>query len=224
IGTYTQQLDLAGYKKLLLLIAAAAYVKPVNITTSGYVQGVNNNSIDGNLATYSTPSATLSGGAGDIIVDWGNSAIRAVQVSMGGFITGGATITYFYSNDGITYYAYNLGTQQNLRYIKMHIVDGNQPQVYSFNLYEIYDGNTFGGTAAISFEAYEPSSGQWIEIISSGSIGTVSQGQAVSKQLGDTMVSTNLNNILSSNYAGLRIKLTITNGPIQNAVSVQRLA
>lgn len=245
IGSYTQQLDLGGYKKILLLIAAAIY-QPPTVVSSDFSSDVN--SVDGDLSTKTGQVAVGNSSAfATQIVDFGSLATR-LPAFKANYENGNnnppapfvqAVITV--SNDGVTWRSNSnfndgipqgsgqnvdvthVGVSDTFRYYKVVFgsADFSPPQV---SVYEMFDANIFGGTAALSFEALEPQTDQWIEVISPSQIGSISQGKQVAIPLGDTMAQTNLNALLASNYAGFRAKLTITIAAIQTAVSIQRLA
>lgn len=224
IGVYTQNIDLSGYKKINLLIAAASYVAPISITPFGNQSSSNlAKIIDGDLTTAGNIQNNVLMTSVGVVVDYGSPRNGIAAVTLGAQTGGTATTKLEVSLDNISYIAAS-GGLQNFRYIKWTLTGTSGVQSTSQDIDEIYDSSVFGGQAKISFEALEPSSGQWIEVISAAQIGAVSQGKSVSVQLGDTMALVNLNAILASDYAGIRMKLTIINGGMQTAVSIQRLA
>jgi hypothetical protein len=223
VGVYTANLDLSGYKKIIVLISAAGYVVPVSITGLQSPVHYSNlgNMIDGNLNTFGALLGQALGESVSVVVDFGNVALRQAAVSLGSSAGGTFTTSLQVSTDNVTYV--NAAGQQNFRYIKFTMTNTSGTQVTDLNVNEIYDALSFGGTASVSFEAKEESSGQFIEILSAATLGTISQGQSVAKQIGDTMALTNLNNILPSNYSDLRLKLTISTSSIQNSVSILKV-
>lgn len=80
---------------------------------------------------------------------------------------------------------------------------------------------TQGGQAALSFEVLG-SGGQWFEIISSGELGTVTQGQKIQKQIGDVVSRSSVDKvgfILPASQTDLRALLTVTNS-IETGVTI----
>lgn len=235
-GIYPQQFDLAGYKKMMLLIASQAYQSPTII--SG---GLCSAAVDGDI---NTRGCSFSGSQ-TYVIDYVTVAIRKPSVYFEGqgyasTFTNSKRYDLYYSVDNVNYFSAGSITQTlpppqgttpikgNLitndftcRYIKLVVTE--LADVTTSFIDELCDNDIVGGVMSLSFEAKEIGSGQWIEIVSASSIGTISQGQSISKQLGDTMAQTNLNNILGSNYAGLRAKLTVVGGGIKTSVSFQRI-
>jgi hypothetical protein len=120
------------------------------------------------------------------------------------------------------------GAAQSFRYLRLRLAwasgtaDTTQGQCG-----ELYDASLFGGTAEISFEVFDSSSNNWLELISATSIGALSQGQSFVKTIGDTIndVSNNKFNFkLPKTQTKFRAKLTIKNASISVGVSIAKVA
>lgn len=243
-GTYTQQFDMQGYKKMILLISNAVYITPASISNSNMLidDGIISNVIDGDLSTSVRVGNPISGSTGYLKIDWGNIASRKIALKFIQNVTAVANqkseLKIDISPDDVTYTNIfdqildlaTSGTQtfidtvsRNVRYVKITMIDRSGGIISDYRIYEMFDALLFGGTASLSFESLEPNTGQWIEIISASEIGTISEGQAISKQIGDTATDTNLNKLLYSDFASLRAVLTITNAIITIAVTAKRV-
>jgi len=110
--------------------------------------------------------------------------------------------------------------QQSFRYLKVKYSvfrDGNRV-INNIYLYEIYDALKFGGNAQVSFELRD-SNDVWFEAIASTEFGTITQGQSVVVQIGDTLTK---KFFLPSTQTDFRAKLTVSSGGINTGIGIIR--
>jgi len=244
---YTTLLDLKGYQRFWLQMSAQNYVAP-SISDELLWTHANNYSIDGDLATTNKDSSSASGLGGDthyLVYDFGDIDTRVAKASIqyhagisGGIGTSVLTVNLYVSTDGITWGSIidtvtQTGTgatttqdtilsapSQSLRYVKVEYVWTRTLNVNNANnvgVYEVYDNNQIGGTASISFELKDAQN-NWAEIIPSSEFGTVTDGNSIAVQIGDTLTK---KYALPSTQTNFRAKLSLTGGGLSTAVSAE---
>ena len=219
--TVTQLVDMKGYKKMILLIGGSNIVSPtILIGTSPIADGDLNTSMNYNPTQTKTVRAS---------VDFGSIASR-VPASKVGFTPAIDDCNTFFlevSNDNVNWSqvatwqrctspstTIMIGAEQSFRYMRVQDQGTPQGSWQTGNLasiYELYDANTIGGTASISFEVLLDST--WIELISAIDLGTITQGLSLTKTIGDVIndLATNKFNIaLPSTQTNFRIKMIVT--------------
>jgi len=243
-------LDLEGFKRFWAIMSAQNYISP-SISDELLWTHTNNYSVDGDLTATNKDSSSASGLGGDthyLVYDFGDIDTRIAKAFVqyhagisGGIGTSVVTINLYVSTDGITWGSAvatvsQTGTgatttqdatltapSQSLRYVKVEYVWTRTLNVSNANnvgVYECYDANAIGGTAALSFELKD-SEGDWFEIIASSEFGTVTQGNAVAVQVGDTLTK---KYALPSTQSDFRAKLTVTGGGISTGVTTELVA
>ncbi len=251
--TLTQLISLVGYRKMIVLISGSGSASPTEITNTFSFAG-EAEILDLLLGTKSTIDFMVgeAGITGEAIYDWGSIASRHAKVkfqiqpshSTTGLMTW--SVKTFTSDDNIVW---NLKSTTNgtrtvgtdpvtvvthddtlhsFRYQKLEAVFTNTGGSSSLSLamFEVYDALKVGGTGALSFEILEPSSQQWIELLSASELGTITSGSAIKKQLGDVSTdvgSDKFNVALPSTQTDFRAKLIIT-GNLNIGVSILKVA
>lgn len=226
----TKLIDMEGYTKMILGISGSSSLSPVVIQDDF---GFNDTSltVDLNLSTLTDLQFAL--GTKDFIVDFLTISSRIPSSKINAISTGSNNLELAVSDDNVSYSTVDSitsvstgdhtlqGIQQNFRYLRLRYiyVSGSANQTA---IYQMYDGLKLGGTASISFEILDMGSNQWIEIISSADLGTVTTGGSISKQIGDvidSVVNNKFNAILPSSPTDFRAKLTVL-GNINTGVSI----
>lgn len=218
IGDYYYTLDMEGYAKAVLILSPL-YTPPPSIVLTGSTVGSGDLGlmIDGNLTTGGNFTVTL-GQTGGVIVDFGNIANRQAGVNIGSIVGGTSTSALYVSTDNITYIPAS-GTQ-SCRYIKFLLTNTSGVQATTITVNEIYDGLVFGGTATVSFQALDPSSNQYVDVVKGSDIGAVSSGQPSAVQIGDTLAQVGLNRVLPTLFTQWRVHLSIINAGIGIGISL----
>jgi len=219
--TVTQLIDMKGYQKMILLIGGSNLALPtILIGTNPIADGDLNTSMNYNPTQTKTVRAS---------VDFGSIASR-VPASKVGFTPAIDDCNTFFlevSSDNVNWSQVAtwqrcsspstftmIGAEQSFRY--MRVQDQGTPQgswqtANNALIYELYDANTIGGTASISFEVLLDST--WIELVSASALGTITQGLSLSKIIGDVIndVATNKFNLaLPSTQTNFRIKMIVS--------------
>jgi len=246
-------LDLKGYQKLIVNLSAQTYTSPTIIENDNF--GASGYSLDGDLSTTNKDGSGASGLGGDthhITYDFGSVASRVPKCFCqshagisGGIGTSVVTLNLYVSDDNVifsliatdTYVGTGSttskdltlqGSEQSFRYMKLEYVWTRTLNVNNANncgVYEGYDGNALGGTASLSFHELDIGNNSFTELIPSTEFGTVTQGQAVKRQIGDVnnVSLTGKTYFLPSTQTGFRAVLTVTGGGVSTGVSVRRI-
>jgi len=235
----TKLITLTGYKKLILVMTAGAYLDTVIALIGGA------NVVDGDLFTLGngifmdrntaptvfasvdfgsianrTPSAKLNKSNSDNVytisfqksdnnIDW--TEIDSAVVSSAGDTTFDST-----PGDSFRY----------LRLVVSFTAQNNPTAITTFASYQIYDGTFLGGVANLSFEV-EDGFGDFKTLISASSIGAVTQGNFVLITIGDVINdvgNSKFNFALPSTQTGFRAKLTIDSDGINIGVSIEKIS
>ena len=235
IGSYPQLLDMKGYKKLIISMSNQQYHRP-SVRSGGA------NIADGNLNTVgNTKNVNWTTGATVAEVDFGSIASRVpagkverVQADLGIW-----NMKLQTSNDRINWTTrvtksttqariFTIsGNLTSFRYLRMWAehktsTTGNR----TFRCWELYDGRLLGGTASLSFEVKEEQTGSWIELISASAIGTVSQGFAIIKTIGDIEddePNGKFNYVLPSTQTNFRAVLQIAGSKNTSSISILKV-
>lgn len=225
--TDTKLIDMRGNKKLRVFLSSANYTPPTLLLGGGEV-------IDGNLTTF-YEITNSSGEVDRVKVDFLTSVSRLIKAKVGTHV-GDFTGNFFLygSNDNTIWNLLTsasvgagvittLSATASYRYYK--ITDKVIAGTFRGDHYEIYDDALFGGTANLSFQALDVSSNQWMEIIASSEFGTIAQGQAVVKEIGDvnTFSISGKTYALPSTQTNFRAKL-VTSGSISIGVSITKMS
>jgi hypothetical protein len=238
VGTIeTKLINMKGYKKLVLMLSAAAYSSGATVLIGGA------NITDGNLDTYGgvvTATNTTPAVAG--VIDFGSIASR-IPAGRGKRITVNGGNNYNWelqvSNDNIVWITVSSadsgstntvvdlqGAAQSFRYLRIILAhSGGTADNAQGQCGELYDANLFGGQSQVSFEVFDKN--QWLVLIPASDIGAISQGQAVVITIGDVINDVGakkFNYALPATQTDFRMKLSIINGGIQNSVSVLRVS
>ena len=241
----TTLINLEGYKRFWALISAQVYVPPVILSDGGFTNP--DNSIDGDTATFASLSKLSSPQSGVFGQEFDFGAVMSTihikaDMNQGASISSTPVQTYFrifektligdswsqiyedfqtvaYPNPNlITTYDFDIATTG--RYFKVEWTNILNNGSLVMKIYEVYDPEVFGGTVALSFEIKDSASGLWLESIPSSEFGTVSQGQNVAVQIGDTLTK---KYALPSSQTDFRAKMTIVGG-LNTGVSILKVA
>ena len=231
-NTETKLIDMKGNKKLRVFFSAAVYVPNLSVIIG------DSTIIDGNLATG---YVTLGGTTTMAVVDFGTSISRNIEAFC--HVQSGGSSNYNYilegSNDNVSYTPIHtinksgvfnvditlISTSQSYRYYRVRMDRISGFDTPTDTVYEIYDTSLFGGTSSLSFEGLDPSSNQWIEIIAASEFGTIANGSALSKEVGDvnTISVSGKTYALPSTQTSFRAKL-VTIGTLQTSISITRMS
>ena len=246
IGTFTELLDMKGYKKLTVTLSASSpesFPSWVSTTYTGKTESFFDNVTDGLLSSITGLLIEGEGTTANVIYDFGSIATRhpIIKLRWGASGTSGSgTITLETSDtDG----SYNVkdtislsqgqqqdpdtldGTSHSFRFLKFKVVDAfNNGSGMLTALYEIYDKTIMGGTGALSFEVRNPVSNTWIELIASSEFGTITDGDTDKiSQVGDVnnVSISGKTYVLLQTQTNFRAKYTITNGALRNGVGLE---
>jgi len=230
--TQTSLIDMEGFKKLVLIIGGS------NVATPTVLIG-ESNIADADLGTFMSASNPLSK---TVIgsVDFGSIASR-VPTAKVGYVTSDDydTIAYLEVSDdnsswvevdsqsiGSTSDVTMTGSEQSYRYSRVQFlaVPSGDPSGQTVRIYEIYDSNALGGSAVISFEVLLGDS-TWVELISATDIGTITEGNSLTKTIGDVINdgTNKFNYSLPSTQNRFRIKMIIT-GTLNIGLSVMKVS
>jgi len=244
VGTFTQLIDMKGYKKLIVTISGQdpdlEFATPT-ITNAFFINPTNlSNVVDGDLASQTgqfTVNLAITP-VGEIKTDSGANTTKDLKAKINHLVGGGSAgnVELSTSPDDIVYTVKATasttstfpqtitldGTLHSFRFVKLKFTC--TLGVYNGNIFEIYDANKIGGTAAISLETKD-ALGNWSLFIAASEFGTVSTGTPVTQQVGDNNLSvTGKTYGLPSTQTSFRAKYTITNGGIENSVSVIKVS
>lgn len=221
-----QLIDMEGYTKMILNIASS---KGNPIIDSYTWDEDPADSVDNDAGT--STSTTLSDSAPNLIlVDFGSVATRELTVDrdvdpapdieelmeISDDKVSWSTVSTINNPTGITNTGSNSFRYARITYTRISAGSG------IVEVHEIYDNTAFGGSAAISFEVLDDSSGVWIELVSASEIGAIGFGTSISKQLGDVISDLSeqkFNVILPSTPTNFRAKIVVT-GNLNTGVSI----
>lgn len=248
VGTTNyKQFDLLGYKKMIVLIAATGYVAPslLSRVSNGWNLTNVGEDLDSNLTTFLGLGVNSGQLPADFVsvYDFGSSLTRQIALDWSQTQGGGnsGTVTLEVSTDNLnwtTVYSQNFANafaeiafidiQRNFRYVRLTCHVATNVNGVSINIFEIYDAMAFGGTANVSFEVFDTASSSWINLIPASEIGTISNGQSISRQIGDVISRSggSVGYILPSNFSSFRARLDMlgSKGGLFTGVSIIRVA
>ena len=250
--TITKLIDMAGYKKLVLLIAGSSALSLTTHADPDSFVGPDSG-VDKNFSSFATKGISVDNDTVSITYKFAEALDRALGLKIGGSITlGTATdvdmiFSIYTSPDDITYtlrhtktfnnpadgssfddtFSVNIG--ESYEYVRLDIQrvnnSGGTISLFSARIFEVYDFERIGGTAALSFEVFNRNNNTWQELISASSIGTITEGQEVTKQIGDVvndLSSDKFNVVLPSTQTDFRAKLVVT-GNLNTGVSILKV-
>lgn len=257
--TITQLIDMAGYKKMILLISSDIITPTIQAEDPDFTNSAN--TIDQNLLTKGSCGGERNSVGPSFTIDIGE--IRAIEYDFGESVENisvkyeigkqdligvselNLAIRFYESVDGVIWVEHteveydDVGAAadftQNLvginsRYLKVEfdfvaeVITATRYLVI-FGLYEAYNTDDFGGSAALSFEVLNNNNNSWHELISASNLGSITQGQSITKQVGDVindLATDKFNVVLPSTQTDFRAKLIIT-GNLNVGVSILKV-
>ena len=224
-------IDLKGHEIMMVLMSAINNIPPTVILGSSAI-------VDEDLNTKMlSASFTDTDPEKDIaIIDFGSIDTRIPTAKIGMSVAGSTwTFRLYVSNDGVSWgsavasttigqtTATIQGASQSFRYMKVTVDFDSGSGLANADVYELYDANTFGGTASLSFQVKNDSSGNWVTAITSVQIGTITQGEEVVKIIGNVIndvANDKFNFSLPQTQTDFRARLQISGGGLNIGVTV----
>lgn len=243
LGTYTELVDMRGYKKLIVMLSKPQFGNNIPSLVSSSFAPYTSLWHDGKLDTFG--DCSLDGSNRSLILEYLTTAPRRIILNAawnpnGTFKT--VTVNLEISLDGVNWtntVTYNSGDSSNnynpftltcglvnCKFVRVRGTSSMNPGGSSFRIYDVYDSDAVGGSGALSFEI-KNSIGDWVEIIPAGEFGTITSSSLdVVKQVGDvtTISVSGKTYALPSTQDRFRIKYVISGGGLTNAVDIQRVA